>query len=69
MLIVVTGHDWRFFEAYEEIKECVSGPQEKNGSVGKIGFMYMKRKCAAVKAKGKLSNLENHFSKSLKASV
>ena len=29
MRIVATGHDLRFFEAYEDIKECVSGPQEK----------------------------------------
>ena len=29
MLIVATGHDLRLFETYEEIKECVSGPQEK----------------------------------------
>ena len=45
------------------------GPQEKNDSVGSLGYMYMQRKCVAVEAKGKISNFKNHFSRCSKAGI
>lgn len=43
--------------------------RKKSGSVGSLGHMYMQRKCVAVKAKGKISNLKNHFSGCSKAGI
>lgn len=51
-------------------EECVPGPQEKKWfcEKGKV-YINIKRKCAAVKIKGKLSDLGNHFFTNPKAGI
>lgn len=43
--------------------------KQKNDSVGREMYINIKRKCAAVKTKGKLRDLGNHFFSNPKAGI